>query len=79
MLKNRDHSTPEAATACGRFKCGVLNVSWVPGRRIYPNANTATILRRRHPPGLQRGMQRPSDGVVVHAFHPPAVRSHEIS
>ena len=29
------------------------------GRRVYSNAVAAMILRRRHPFGLQRGMQRP--------------------
>jgi hypothetical protein len=35
------------------------------GRRVSPNARSAAILRRRHPPKLQPGMRRPSDSVVV--------------
>jgi hypothetical protein len=38
----------------------VSNASWVPGRRVYPSAEAATIIGVDVRESLQRGMQRPS-------------------
>jgi hypothetical protein len=64
-------------TICGYSMPGVLKTSWAhfisyrlpQGRRIYSNPLPKTASRRRHPPELQREMQRPTVWVVVTAFY----------
>jgi hypothetical protein len=52
-------------TSDDSFNPSALKTCLHPGRRVYPNARSATILQRRHASELQRGMQRPS-GVTSH-------------
>jgi len=49
------------------------------GRRVYSNAVAATILRRRYPLGLRRGMQRPSVRVVAAERKLPITFTNHIS